>query len=253
MESQFDLGIVQGFVLITLGLLGFLFSILAFRNRIRWGSARRMGIPAIIFTWMGLIYWLVLFEGAYGVVSVLVGFPIWIDMILFFLILTLSIMIYIRLRRREKFSREVFLAIFLVPLSIPCINTAAQIVPRTSTTLSPGYFKTAVQPIGQWLGKTKVGPVKRSTPLRMLHMEHLYNKQEGMDAICKVPVPSLYVGPIWSRRFNPAIEIDHRIPRAKGGSDQIANLQLTHRGFNRAKRDLTGYDLRQAKRHFCPP
>ena len=83
-------------------------------------------------------------------------------------------------------------------------------------------------------------------------MEPLYDKQKGMDALCKVPLPPLYVGPLWNRQLNPDIEIDHRLPKVKGGTDRPSNLQLTHRSYNRAKRDLTGYELRHAKTRFCP-
>ena len=114
------------------------------------------------------------------------------------------------------------------------------------------HAQAAVQPARQWLGQIKFGPgVPPSSPLRK-YMEHLYVKQKGMDALCKVPLPPLYVGPLWSRRLNPDIHVDHRIPKAKGGTDTLSNLQLTASEFNWKKGVLTGYELRSAKRRFCP-
>ena len=115
-----------------------------------------------------------------------------------------------------------------------------------------GRLTAQLQPAKQWLGQIKFGSVAPSTALRTKHMENLYAKQNGMDAICNVPLPPLYVGPPWNRRLNRAIEVDHRIPKAKGGSDDASNLQLTHLSFNRQKQDLIGKDLQRAKRRFCP-
>ncbi|MDE0704942.1 MAG: HNH endonuclease signature motif containing protein [Rhodospirillaceae bacterium] len=106
--------------------------------------------------------------------------------------------------------------------------------------------------VRQWYGKVRLGAVAPASKLRREYMERLYTKQKGMDALCKVRLPPLYVGPIWNRRLNPDIEIDHRIPRAKGGTDHLSNLQLTHRSYNRAKSDLTGRELRRAMTRFCP-
>ena len=80
-------------------------------------------------------------------------------------------------------------------------------------------------------------------------MEHLYAKQKGMDALCKVRLPPLYVGLLWARRLNPAIHVDHRIPKARGGTDGLSNLQLTAANL---KKGITGHELRSAKRSFCP-
>lgn len=114
------------------------------------------------------------------------------------------------------------------------------------------HMQTTMQRAWRWQGRVKFGAVTPSTALRSRYMEPLYAKQKGMDALCKVPLPPLYVGPWWNRSFNPEIEIDHRIPKAKGGIDDPSNLQLTHRSFNRAKRDLTGQELRRAMQRFCP-
>ena len=110
----------------------------------------------------------------------------------------------------------------------------------------------AHQSVRQWYGQVKFGAVVPASKLRNEYMERLYAKQKGMDALCKVPLPPLYVGPLWNRQLNPDIEIDHRIPRVKGGTDRLSNLQLTHRYYNRAKSDLTGRELRRAKTRFCP-
>lgn len=40
-------------------------------------------------------------------------------------------------------------------------------------------------------------------------------------------------------RLDRTAELDHKIPRARGGSDALANLQWVSHAANRAKRDLT--------------
>lgn len=106
--------------------------------------------------------------------------------------------------------------------------------------------------VRRWYGQIRLGAVAPASKLRREYMERLYAKQKGMDALCNVSLPPLYVGPLWNPRLNPDIEIDHRIPRAKGGTDRPSNLQLTHRSYNRAKSDLTGRELRRAMTRFCP-
>lgn len=114
------------------------------------------------------------------------------------------------------------------------------------------YLKAGAQSVKQGWGRFKVGPVApASNPLRA-YMPRLYDKQKGTDALCKVPLPPLYVGPVWDRRLNPAIHVDHRIPKAKGGKDVLSNLQLTAAEFNLKKGTLTGNELRAAKPSFCP-
>ncbi|MCY4007927.1 MAG: HNH endonuclease signature motif containing protein [Rhodobacteraceae bacterium] len=84
-------------------------------------------------------------------------------------------------------------------------------------------------------GKWSLGAIA-STPLRK-HMPDLYKKQKGRDGLCGTPLPALYVGPPWNRRLNPAIEVDHIKPKAKGGLDTVENLQLTLGKYNRQKGD----------------
>ena len=119
--------------------------------------------------------------------------------------------------------------------------------------LTARHVQVALQPARQWLGQIKFGPVAQSwNHLRTKYMERLYVEQKRRDALCKVPLPPLYVGPLWSRKLNPAIHMDHKIPKAKGGTDALSNLQLTASEFNLKKGTLTGYELRSAKRRFCP-
>ena len=114
-----------------------------------------------------------------------------------------------------------------------------------------GYVETAAQKVWGRQGQFKIGRVARLSGLRE-HIPDLYRKQRGMDGVCRnIPLPPLYVGPWWNRRLNPDIEVDHRHPKAKGGTNDVSNLQATHKEFNRRKGARIGKDLERAKRRFC--
>ena len=117
---------------VVLGMVGVFFAIQAFRTKITWGKARLMGIPMVVFGWMTFIYWLVLFEGAYGIASLILNWPLWIDILLFLVIFGMVLTVYLRLLHREKFKPVLFSSLFLIPLSIPGIHTAGKLIPKLS-------------------------------------------------------------------------------------------------------------------------
>ena len=116
-------------VWIILAAVGLSIAIQVYRKKISWGQARRMGIPMTVFAWMNIIYGFVLFEGAYGLVSVLLDLPIWMDIALFLGVFGMMMGVYFKLRRRAKFNPAVFMSLFLIPLSIPGTHMAAKLVP----------------------------------------------------------------------------------------------------------------------------
>ena len=249
-------------VWISLGLLGLVITVQIYRTRITWGRARRMGVPMVIFFWMNAIYGLVLFEGMFGLLSIILEFPIWVDIILFVTILGMTITVYYMLLRRNRFNQTMFITLFLSPLSIPGIHTAAkfiqnsapiEIVKRSVSFKATPRYPHAGSSLDRWVGQIKIGPVAGGTAGLRRYIEQLHAKQKGMDAVCRnVPLPPLYVGPLWKRKLNSKIEVDHKKPRAKGGTDNVSNLQLTFWKYNRSKRDLTGPALGRAQRSFCP-
>lgn len=117
------------FIYIPLLLIGGFFSIQFFRGRMSWGRARRMGIPMAVFGWIIGIYYLALFESVYGFVGFILDAPVWVDILLFLVILVLSMAVYFKLIHREKFKPALFTTVFLVPLSIPGLHTAARLIP----------------------------------------------------------------------------------------------------------------------------
>ena len=118
---------------VTLSIIGLLFAINMFRNQLPWGAARYMGVTGSIFGWMVFIYWLVLFEGAYGVASVILDWPFLIDILLFLSILGVALFIYYKLLHRDKFKPQLFASLFLLPLSIPGIHMAGKLLPKVAT------------------------------------------------------------------------------------------------------------------------
>ena len=120
-------------VWIVLAVLGLNLAIRLYRKKIEWPQARRMGIPMTMFAWMNFIYGLVLFEGAFGIVSVVLNLPLWMDVGLFLVIFGISVGVYFKLRHRAKFNAAVFTALFLIPLSIPGTHAAAKLIPTMGT------------------------------------------------------------------------------------------------------------------------
>ena len=89
--------------------------IILHRPKIKWGTARRMGITMTIFAWMNIISGLVLgfalLRVVYAFVSFIFDWPIWmnwIDFSLSLVVMMLSLWLYLKLLPREN-SNHIFL------------------------------------------------------------------------------------------------------------------------------------------------
>ena len=133
------------------------------------------------------------------------------------------------------------------------LHLAGRALAPRATSHAARYARTARRHAERWMGQIKFGDVRPpSDPIRW-NLPRLYAKQRGMDGICtKVPLPPLYVGPVWKRRFNTQVHVDHWFPQSKGGTDVFSNLRAALGKFNQQNGVLTGYELRSAKRKFCP-
>ena len=107
-------GLVAALVLYTLFL-----SVQVFRRRITWGQARYMGIPFTAFVWIQFVFYLVIFEGAFGVVSLFYNMPFWLDLIIILLIVGVVGYVYVQLTKRATFKPRLFVPLVLIPLGIP--------------------------------------------------------------------------------------------------------------------------------------
>ena len=116
-------------VWMALAAIGLCLAVQLYRNKINWFRARCMGITMTIFAWMNAVYGLVLFEGVYGVFSIALDLPLVVDIALFVAILGVSAGVYFKLRGKPTFKSAVFVSLFLVPLSIPGLPTAAKLMP----------------------------------------------------------------------------------------------------------------------------
>jgi len=114
-------------VLLILLLSGFMFVIQVFRGRVSWGQARAMGISATLFLWIEVIFFLVVFESAFGIVSFIVDLPFWVDLLIALMIFLLIGGIFLKLLKRKTFKPALFLLIVLIPLGIPGIHMVAKI------------------------------------------------------------------------------------------------------------------------------
>jgi len=99
-----------------------------FRGRPSWGQVRSMGTPLIMFTWINIIFGLVLFEGLYGIVGFIINTPLWIDIILMIIIFSFTMMVYCKLCHRDTFKPKLFATLVLIPLGIPGIHLTGKLV-----------------------------------------------------------------------------------------------------------------------------
>ena len=114
-------------ILLLLLLSGLLFAIQAFRGRVSWGQARVMGVSAALFIWIEVIFFLVVFESAFGIVSFIVELPFWVDLLMSLMIFLLIGGIFLKLLKRNTFKPALFLPMVLIPLGIPGVHMVAKI------------------------------------------------------------------------------------------------------------------------------
>ena len=72
----------------------------------------------------------------------------------------------------------------------------------------------------------EINPGPRSRPSSEQRSE-MHRKQGGKCALCGKSVELIPFG----------YEVDHKIPHSRGGGDELDNLQITHIGCNRRKRN----------------
>lgn len=125
---------VEKIVFVSIAILGFIIAVVTvILKRIKWGQARYMGIPKDKFFWMNVIYSLVLFAGGYGIVSTVMDWPIWTDIAITLIILLICIAIYLSLRSRPAFKVRRFIALFLIPFSIPGTGGVVKAISKAPT------------------------------------------------------------------------------------------------------------------------
>jgi 5-methylcytosine-specific restriction endonuclease McrA len=73
---------------------------------------------------------------------------------------------------------------------------------------------------------TKACKLRGESPAGFRELASLWRRQSGLCALT-------------GRRLDRSAELDHKLPKARGGGDEVGNLQWVTREANRAKRDLT--------------
>ena len=86
---------------------------------------------------------------------------------------------------------------------------------------------------------------ERNARLRAIHARRLFwSRALRLKAITARDLAALWKSQrglcaLTGRKLDRTAEIDHRLPKTRGGGDEITNLQWVTREANRAKRDLT--------------
>jgi hypothetical protein len=99
----------------------------ALRGKPSWGQARVMGVTSVLFGWINLLFYFAVFQAGYGIVSAILNFPDWIDILLSILLFVFAAIIYFLLSARSTFKPEPFIAVVLLPLSltgVKIVNTS---------------------------------------------------------------------------------------------------------------------------------
>lgn len=177
-------------------LSGLLFSIQAIRGKISWGQARIMGVSATLFLWVETIFYLVAFESAFGIVSLIIDLPLWVDFLIAFIVFLFILGIFIKLSRRATFKPALFLSLVLIPLGIPGVNIVAKV--------------------------TKIGCVE---------LTHKYGMYIVKNTDCKVDVAKK----LWPQTKKTIIgEISFKNSHVKGRlGDRLSALRLTGMGYKK--------------------
>jgi hypothetical protein len=110
--------------------VSFLVSVVtAFMGKPSWGQMRVTGVTLALFGWINALFYLAVFEAAFGIISFILNLPSWINIALSILLFGAASVIFIQLSQRATFKPEAFIAVVLVPLSISgvsIIGTAAK-------------------------------------------------------------------------------------------------------------------------------
>jgi len=114
---------------IASAILIFISIVTAFMGKPSWGQMRVMGVTLALFGWINAIFYFSVFQAAFGIISVILNLPIWMDIILFVLLLGAASFVFIKLSERSTFKPEAFIAVVLIPLSlsgVKIVGTAAK-------------------------------------------------------------------------------------------------------------------------------
>lgn len=206
----------------SLTLIGLFFAVKIYQNKITFGQAKYMGITKDLFSWMNVIYGLILFEAAYGVVSFFLDLPLWTDISLILLILVLLMIVYRKLQSREKFKPVRFKFLFLIPLGIHGPLTMGKMILPTEAPI-----KEFIQRFVKETSTEKFGI--RETP-------------------AKQPIVKRNNFPRRDRVRDSGYEVEFQDSLAKGTfGDQLTAKLLTARGYRKEPSKLGNPDKRPTR------
>lgn len=134
--------ILQYVVLGVLILFGMNIIINLYKNKPTWGQVRIMGIPFVFFLWIQVIFWIVMAESLYSIVSFIANIPIWIDILISIIILGMILIVFFKVSKNTKFNKALFIPVVLIPLGFPGISVVAKAVKLGSMeiTKTSGFY-----------------------------------------------------------------------------------------------------------------
>ena len=137
----------------------------AFMGKPSWGQMRVMGVTLALFGWINALFYFAVFQSALGLISFILNFPIWIDIVFSLLLFIAGSIIFIQLSGRSTFKPAAFMAVVLVPLSISGVSIIGTAAKDGSLLVSKTLYGLLVIPKViahdiQDISKLKIGDLK---------------------------------------------------------------------------------------------
>ena len=142
----------------------------AFMGKPSWGQMRVMGVTLALFGWINALFYFAVFQSALGLISFILNFPIWIDIVFSLLLFIAGSIIFIQLSGRSTFKPAAFMAVVLVPLSISGVSIIGTAAKDGSLLVSKTLYGLLVIPKViahdiQDISKLKIGDLKEAPKL----------------------------------------------------------------------------------------
>ncbi len=235
MNASIIVTIFNGIIILLL-ILMLIYTVRAFLGRASWGQVRYMGGTAAIFLWIEIVFYLVVFESAFSIVSFIIDLPLWVDLLVLLIIIILISSIFIKASHRDKFKKKLFIALILVPLGIPGVQSIGKLfkigsieivekeaihLVKESQLVGKNTLKNDIVLLPKYTDKGEYAEKLTEEMLKIENYTILPSKASGNTGIDHIAVK-------FSKNSNNKIKIDEvRIIETKSNTSQLVKNQMS--------------------------